>query len=395
MKWREAAIWAVVTFGLGVLGACGVNANGIGMLNDADAAGGADGGADRGAAGGEVGIGDADDSWPVEAGSEVNYGEPVDGPVYLARNGSACSGAGGCASDYCVDGFCCDYRCGGICVACGSDRTGQPDGQCRPILMGTDPEDECVPESSVCGRSGACSGNGSCALASAGLVCGEPVCLGRVATPPPRCTGSGTCEAQPGGVCAGQLRCGEKVCNRTCAGDGDCVDGSACDTVSGTCGTPRPNGAACDSGAGGRDCGSGHCSDGFCCDSACGGSCQGCSLARTGVASGICAPLPAGQDPDDECDAEASSICGNDGSCDGAGACRRYPDGTICERDCCGGNGNRLCEYACRAGSCDTSTSVTQTQCGASASTCCCPNPPPGGGPVCTAKSACTGGCAN
>ena len=83
------------------------------------------------------------------------------------------------------------------------------------------------------------------------------------------------------------------------------------------------------------DCASGHCADGVCCQSACAGACSACAKAKTGVADGTCAFIPAGADPDDECPALAQSTCLGDGSCDGAGACRRYPAGTSCGAETC------------------------------------------------------------
>jgi hypothetical protein len=66
------------------------------------------------------------------------------------------------------------------------------------------------------------------------------------------------------------------------------------------------NGDPCD---GASKCESGYCVDGRCCDAACAGLCQSCNVTDS---EGICSPVPADTDPDDE--------CGGLG-CDGAGAC--------------------------------------------------------------------------
>lgn len=94
------------------------------------------------------------------------------------------------------------------------------------------------------------------------------------------------------------------------------------------------NGAACDV----RDeCASGSCVDGVCCDTPCSGSCEACAASLTGGNDGICAPIGAGQDPEDEC-----GICS---SCDGAGSCQSHPVGTDPDDDCdadsnpCGADG--------------------------------------------------------
>jgi hypothetical protein len=49
-----------------------------------------------------------------------------------------------------------------------------------------------------------------------------------------------------------------------------------------------------------------------CCNESCAGACRACVASKTGVATGTCAPIPEGSDPDDE--------CGN-AACSGAGTC--------------------------------------------------------------------------
>jgi hypothetical protein len=84
-------------------------------------------------------------------------------------------------------------------------------------------------------------------------------------------------------------------------------------------------------------CVSGSCADGFCCNSACNGVCQACSQAKKGSgANGTCGNVASGTDPDSECAVDPVSTCGNDGAC-GAGACHKYPVGTICQPSSCTG----------------------------------------------------------
>jgi WD40 repeat protein len=83
----------------------------------------------------------------------------------------------GCASGVCLDYRCCDSPCTDVCMACTWDRTGMPDGQCAPVLSGTDPDGECAdqgPES--CGTSGVCNGAGACATYPDGTLCRWQVC---------------------------------------------------------------------------------------------------------------------------------------------------------------------------------------------------------------------------
>src|SRR5262249_31126312 len=46
--------------------------------------------------------------------------------------------------------------------------------------------------------------------------------------------------------------------------------------------------------------------------------------AKTGQPDGTCAPIPAGTDPEAECTDDGAASCGQDGLCDGAGACEKY-----------------------------------------------------------------------
>src|SRR5260221_6687904 len=53
------------------------------------------------------------------------------------------------------------------------------------------------------------------------------------------------------------------------------------------------------------DCLDGFCVDGFCCDTECTGKCQAYSFVKKGGgADGVCGPILAGQDPDEECPQE-------------------------------------------------------------------------------------------
>jgi hypothetical protein len=121
--------------------------------------------------------------------------------------------------------------------------------------------------------------------------------------------------------------------------------GDACDTggASGDGGVPgggppggdgprgaKGLGATC---AGGGECTSGFCVDGVCCENACAGACMHCNAQRM---TGQCVPVPAGQDPRNVCAAD-NTPCGTDGQCNGMGACRRQPAGTMCRAAACNG----------------------------------------------------------
>ncbi|MCA9575711.1 MAG: hypothetical protein KC668_09760 [Myxococcales bacterium] len=117
-------------------------------------------------------------------------------------------------------------------------------------------------------------------------------------------------------------------------------------------------GSACDASS---VCATGHCVDGVCCETTCDGTCEACASVSTGEADGVCAPVSAGEDPDDEC---AAGPCGT-GMCDGGGACAVSAQGIVCRaasgacdvQEVCDGLGSTCPEDAfvtsgttCRAG---------------------------------------------
>jgi hypothetical protein len=92
-------------------------------------------------------------------------------------------------------------------------------------------------------------------------------------------------------------------------------------------------GATC---AFGFECGSGFCVDQVCCNTACTGACTGCSAAVKGAGiDGQCGPLPSNTDPKSTCTDDGSPACANNGLCDGAGACAKYPISTACAPQIC------------------------------------------------------------
>jgi hypothetical protein len=106
-------------------------------------------------------------------------------------------------------------------------------------------------------------------------------------------------------------------------------------------------GAACSCDA---QCGSGNCVDGVCCDGKCGATCMMCNVPGK---MGICSFVPDGIAPrtTDECKKEPESSCGLDGTCNGAGSCRKWDDGTTCQPGRC--EGSEIVEIKqCRAGEC-------------------------------------------
>jgi len=95
---------------------------------------------------------------------------------------------------------------------------------------------------------------------------------------------------------------------------------------------PGTNGSTCTSG---DQCMSGWCVDGVCCFNSCTGTCMRCN-----APTGNCQPIADLTDPDNECTMEDTSTCGNTGDCNGAGACRKYGNNTVCDStpSCSGGS---------------------------------------------------------
>jgi hypothetical protein len=298
-----------------------------------------------------------------------------------------------CMNGMCVDGFCCESACQGPCQACTNNKTMQANGSCRPIVMGTDPDNECNPEpANPCGRTGECNGAGACAVRPAATPCGPTACMGSTFNPGPACNGMGTCETRPARACAFNLLCASATtCKTGCMDDADCVMGNYCDPADMRCKPKRAFGLACDP-ARANECASGNCVDGVCCDTACGGACMACTSAKTGHPTGRCNPVAAGMDPDNECAMEAVSTCGKDGFCDGNGACRMYADGTTCGGECCsrpGGPGTRPCKYVCQGGACATGNPIPTADGCPGAGSCCCPGAGPNGSAACTSALTC------
>ena len=96
---------------------------------------------------------------------------------------------------------------------------------------GSDPADDCPAEPvSICGRTGLCAGDRSCALWDAGAICIPPACADAThAFLADTCDGAGVCD--DGGVddCS-PYTCDEAsaACRTACASAGDCSVGDCC-----------------------------------------------------------------------------------------------------------------------------------------------------------------------
>jgi hypothetical protein len=287
--------------------------------------------------------------------------------------GAACVDGGECQSGHCVDKVCCSASACGSCEAC---NVGNNTGSCAPVAAGDpDPAGTCLAApASGCGDDGRCDGAGACRKYPAGTVCLAATCMGNTATPASTCNGTGTCVPPAGTIACGTYACNGGTCKTTCSVDDDCTAPNTC--VGSTC-RLKPAGGAC---TGDPQCETGHCTDGVCCQSGPCGSCRACNVPNF---LGFCHAVgPGVMDPAGVCVVQPVAGCGTDGKCDGAGNCRLYPSGTVCNPgicqgrtftrpDLCDGNGRcsdrgtRNCDpYICNplAGACYNSC-ITNAQC--------------------------------
>jgi hypothetical protein len=312
---------------------------------------------------------EADAESPDSAPLPPDLGPP-DAP--LLTNGSSCTAAGQCQSGLCVDNFCCNAACNGLCQAC--DVAGSQ-GRCTPIKAGDDPDNECALDAvATCGRDGSCDGSGACRRYPVGMVCAPGSCAVAAETGASTCSNGGTCQAGATKMCTGGHTCTNGSCSSSCNGDGECQTGFFCDAAK-TCQVKRVAGAACTAA---NQCASTFCVDGVCCNIACDQTCYACNLAGS---VGTCNPLPDGQDATPaECPGQDVTTCGRKGGCNGRGACRFWDMGASCAAQTCTGaiqtdgrtcNGSGVCAaaathdcgaYLCAGNGC-ASTCTTSAQC--------------------------------
>ncbi len=223
--------------------------------------------------------------------------------------GNVCGVAGDC-----VDGVCSNGTCAAAACNDGVKNGSETDKDCG----GGAPCSKCAPNKS-CNVNADCVGN---------------QCSGAGGTCVPNCNDGVKNNAEVGVDCGGGTCAGCSI-GGPCAQDNDCASGAYCDP-SQTCVTKKTLGTACLTN---NQCAAGNCVDGVCCNTTCAGLCQTCALPG---AVGTCSPLPAGQDPIDEC-AGAASVC------NGAAACKKA-NGQTCAAagDCALG----LCVdgYCCNSG---------------------------------------------
>ncbi len=182
-----------------------------------------------------------------------------------------------------------------------------------------------------CTYAGECS-SGSCVQ---GVCCDTPCDGGCVA-----CTAELKESGADDGVCGPVAAGTDPLDDCTDDGASACLLNGLCDGV-GACQT-YPESIDCTprSCSANAECTSGFCVDGVCCETACLGECEACTSALKGSGhDGVCGPIAAGTDPEEECPADEDypENCGRDGTCSGSAQCRRYAvEATICGSPQCG-----------------------------------------------------------
>ncbi len=169
------------------------------------------------------------------AEADVDCGGAICG---ACSQGKTCGGGGDCASTFCVDAFCCDKACSGVCQSCAASTSNGANGACSDATPGLDPHQTCSQGggSEVCGPGHKCQcADGAKDGAETDVDCGGGTCA---ACPNDKgCAQKTDCQS---GFCGPDL-----LCHPTTCGDG-LKDGTESDV---DCG-----GASCPLCAAGKDC---------------------------------------------------------------------------------------------------------------------------------------------
>jgi hypothetical protein len=274
---------------------------------------------------------------PIAAGQDPRSECPDLAPDTCGTSGG-CDGAGACAwyapGTECIPASCEDgvLQPASLCDGAGRCLTPEPI-QCRPYACAA--SDRCA---------SACADDSLCL---SGYFCQAPECVPILAAGE-ACQRAAQCQT---GLCIDGVCC-QDLCDGFCrrcdieGSRGQCADVPAGEDPDAECEGGGACGGACDGGGGcafpGTEKPCGACAR---CDGAgnCGvflpagadpldacGPCRVCAGGRD-----ECVPVEAGQDPLDECTTEDPATCGRDGQCDGRGACRSWPEGTLCGSQFC------------------------------------------------------------
>ena len=137
--------------------------------------------------------------------------------------------------------------------------------------------------------------------------------------------GWGNCDSNANNGCESPLAmvsyCG------SCSEDNQCPNGFFCNGV--LCEKKHADGDPCSRAV---ECVSAYCIDNVCCNEPCTELCRACNLPTR---RGLCSFHNQGEDPENDCEDQGNATCGQNGKCDGAGACAYYAVDSICENPSC------------------------------------------------------------
>jgi hypothetical protein len=265
-------------------------------------------------------------------------------------DGQTCKADTECYNGFCSDGVCCNERCGASCEKC---NLASYVGICSPVGAGqADPKLQCITQSQQsCGYNGLCSGTrGACQKWGGNTTCVPPTCNGDILSLANTCGGDGVCYPNGTQSCV-PYTCSNGVCLTSCNSSGDCAENYSCNTSTHVC--KKDDGQKC---AVDDECSHGFCTDGYCCNARCNGVCESCRLTDR---HGFCDPIPAGGDPDNECEQQGIDTCGRTGYCSGIRSCQQYPLDTVCVPASCSANVANLARKCNGTGICNPGSTQT------------------------------------
>lgn len=334
--------------------------------------------------------------WPITTPPTPSGAQTACRLFDFGDKGSQCTSSTECQSgltcvvDPYVGGYgvCCDSACTGGCSSCQAAHktSGTGDGTCGP-RKATEGDSTTCPyqDPSTCGNVGyTCDGAGGCKKWDTSYQCGNNSCLdGDTMNNTRYCDGAGACAKQTTTDCATGYSCYSGYCQTQCYNQSDyCAANYYCQDFKNPYYTCQPKKSAGTSCLVNYECSSGYCVDGVCCDKACNGTCEGCTNALTGKTTGSCNFISAAAGAQPDCYDNGVATCGQTGTCNGAGACQLYANGSVCAGASCAGptsrnvpdtcNGTGTCTdngiqncaagYSCLSGVCQTSC-TDDTQC--------------------------------
>ncbi|HUT78769.1 MAG TPA: hypothetical protein VM285_13825 [Polyangia bacterium] len=377
---------AALALGCAAIDVTNQNPGDTDSASDADSDGDSDADTDGDSDSDGDGDTDTDTDSDTDTDTDADTDSDTDADTDADTDPVLCDGGDDCGGGPCVDGYCCDSSCDGVCEAC--DLAGA-EGACSLVSFGADPDSECEAQAeATCGTSGSCDGAGACAFFGSETACDDL----ELCTVDDACDGQGGCAGGPPSIC--DPGPGNECCEAGCSFTDGCLT-TAGDCPE-TCGTLQLLvGTSC-SGCGPANA-EGTCGGGetHACNAAVHDPCQeltcnGTAYRCTNVGGVWQWRTGAACDDGDPCtfdDACAGAACSGTAysctsetcmtrACDGLGGCTEtpQPDTAVCGTEGCAADscvglvwndyGQTCTSYCSGSGSCATcSCAPVQTAC--------------------------------